>query len=243
MSVHIHSTPDALARTVAGELARAFSAAVDARGRAVFLPSAGRTPVPVYRALRERHADTLDWSRVTLLQMDEYTTVPPGEPRFADQLRRELAEPLGMDALWMWDGHRLPEPAEHADAVARLGRIDVALHGIGRNGHIGFNEPGAGDAGTVARVALAPATRRDTGWATPPRHGLTLGLEVLRRARASWLIATGRAKRDAVADLLARESENLSPATALHGCETFRIHADRAAVGLTPKLALAAELL
>ena len=242
MSLHIHSTPDALARTVAGELARALSAAVDARGRAVFLPSAGRTPVPIYRALRERHARTLDWSRVTLLQMDEYGTVPPGEARFADQLRRELAEPLGTRALWMWDGHRLPDPADHADAVARLGRIDIALHGIGRNGHIGFNEPGAGDAGPVARVALAPATRRDTGWATPPRHGLTIGLGALRRARASWLVATGPAKRDAIAALLARVSEDVCPATALYRCERFRIHADRAAADLTPELALATEL-
>ena len=84
---------DEIAELASFRVVAALRSALARRGRAVFLPSAGRTPLATYALLRERHRRSLDWSRVVCVQMDGYEGVGDRDPRgFADALRRELVE-------------------------------------------------------------------------------------------------------------------------------------------------------
>ena len=76
----------------------------------------------------------------------------------------------------------------------------IRVQGIGRNGHVAFNEPGDRRAAATRRVRLAPSTRKANGVLFT--DGVTLGLEVLAEARETLVLMTGAAKRDAAASVL-----------------------------------------
>jgi glucosamine-6-phosphate deaminase len=88
-------------------------------------------------------------------------------------------------------------------ALERAGRLDIALLGIGTNGHLAFNEPGSALDSTVRRVELHEASRVSGAlcWAEEsPAWGLTLGLRELLAAPAVIVMANGTAKASIVAD-------------------------------------------
>lgn len=211
---------DRIAGTAASRVLAALGAALERRGRAVLAPSAGRTPLSTYALLRAAHRHSLDWSRVVLVQMDEYEGVGDRDPcGFAAELRRELVEPLGIGRFLRFHdadgGLRRPLDA-YERAVRAMGGIDCALHGVGRNGHIAFNEPGDARANTTRRVLLARSTR--VANEVLFTHGVTLGLDVLAEARETVVLMTGAAKRDAAASVLFRPEGLANPAAALRRC-------------------------
>lgn len=190
-----HTAAD-LAATASAWVVDGLRATLARQPRAVWLATAGRTPVPTYRHLVRRHRQALDWGRVVVLQMDDCPSLPP-ELSFAAQLRRELVEPLGARAHLMRGPQGEFDPSAY---LAALPEIDVALHGIGRNGHVGFNEPGS-DIAEWGEVRLARTTCEDMG-VDMAATGFTLGLGRLARARRSLLVATGPSKRLAISRLL-----------------------------------------
>jgi len=124
-------------------------------------------------------------------------------------------------------------PAEYDQKIAAAGSIDFALHGIGRNGHIGFNEPES-DPNSVTRIVnLAPKTRRDNfpqmDLTDSPSHGMTLGLRDLARVKHTLLIASGEHKADAMSRLVGGSSISETPACALLNCRDFGVIMDRQA--------------
>ena len=184
----------AAARTIAATLRDAIAA----RGVATMAPSAGRTPIPCYSELRTVHRSAVDWSRVVCVQLDEYSG---GRTDLGDEVEKQLLGPLGIPQFL-----RLPQSESshsmqrHERAIAMLGGIDLAIHGIGRNGHLAFNEPGDPAYRTSRCAELADETRRSND--TDATKGLTLGIDVLVKARSSVILATGASKRRAVAKLL-----------------------------------------
>jgi glucosamine-6-phosphate deaminase len=184
----------------------------------VFLPSAGRTPLGAYARLRAEHRRSLDWSRVVCVQMDEYEGIGDRDPRgFAAALRRDLVEPLGIGRfLRFQDGDgalRMPLPAYERTVRLRLGGVDCAVQGIGRNGHIAFNEPGDPEAERTRRVRLAPSTRAANG--VPFDRGVTLGLAALGEARVTLALVIGPAKRQAAEAVLFRPAGIGNPAASV----------------------------
>ncbi len=123
-------------------------------------------------------------------------------------ITREVVEPLGMDP----DLVRVPAdrgPIEAAGesyerAITEAGGIDLQVLGIGRTGHIGFNEPGSSFASLTRVKTLTEQTRLDNARFFPsledvPTHCVTQGLGTIMRARHLVLLAFGEAKADAVA--------------------------------------------
>lgn len=167
----------------------------------------GSTPLPVWAALRERG---LDLSRVRGFALDEYLGLPAGHPEsYRAVIMREVVEPLGLDPALVRvpgdDGGPLETAgARYEEAIREAGGVDLQILGIGRTGHIGFNEPGSSLASRTRVKTLTEQTRRDNArfFASEdevPRHCLTQGLGTISAARELVLLAFGAAKAEAVA--------------------------------------------
>jgi mannose-1-phosphate guanylyltransferase len=202
--------------------------------REIFITvSAGKTPVDIHRELVERHAHALRWDRVCFVQMDEWAGVAPDDPRsFAHEMRTALVDPLGMRAIYI-DGRAGPEPVlATEERVLAGGGFALGLHGIGTNGHIGFNEPPDDGTSAARRITLAESTRVASGarfGGAPPREGITLGLRSLGRANKTIVIARGAAKSDAIRAMLGEPSP-ACPASIVTSAPDLDVLVDRAAI-------------
>lgn len=167
----------------------------------------GTSPLALYAALARRRADGLATEGLHLFALDEYVGLEASDPRsYAAYVRSMIAQPLGIPA----ENVRVPHGSTAADgaayerAIAAAGGVDVQIVGIGRNGHIGFNEPGS-DAETRTRVVeLDESTRRanaehfDGELSRVPTHAMTQGVATILSARRIVLVASGAAKAAAL---------------------------------------------
>lgn len=88
---------DILAQTTARLLVKAFSEILARKERVLFIPSSGSTPLKTYCILAKQYRDAIDWSRITIIQMDEYWTRSINrDAYFHSYLRKDLMEPLGV---------------------------------------------------------------------------------------------------------------------------------------------------
>jgi len=214
-----------------------------ARPRARLLLPTGRTPGVMYAALRAHAAaGRLPSADATVLQLDEYAGLGPADARsFAAQLRSQLAG-VPVRALRTLDGAAadLGAEAERHAAALEDAPIDLAVLGLGRDGHVAFDEPPARLASGVLLVRLAAETRADAapafgGEATVPERALTTGLGTLYRARELLLLVTGRAKAQALAAMLEAPAGPACPASLLRDHPRLTVICDReAAAALTP---------
>ncbi|MFC0680826.1 glucosamine-6-phosphate deaminase [Lysobacter korlensis] len=167
----------------------------------------GSTPLTTYAALAARRPDL---AAVRAFALDEYVGLPEGHPQsYRAVIAREAVAPLGLDPAKVRvpgdDGGPLAGAGDRYErAIAEAGGIDVQLLGIGRTGHIGFNEPGSSLASSTRIKTLTEQTRRDNARffdspAEVPKHCLTQGLGTILRSRRLILLAFGEAKADAVA--------------------------------------------
>jgi len=226
----------------AGELAaRAIAATVASRPDAVLGLATGSTPLTTWRALAGLD---LDLSAVRGFALDEYVGLPHGHPEsYRAVITREVAEPLGLTPELVRvpgdDGGPLSGAgARYEDDIVAAGGVDLQILGIGRTGHIGFNEPGSSLASLTRVKTLAEQTRADNArfFASiddVPTHCITQGLGTILRARHLVLLAFGPAKAAAVAAALEGPVSASTPGSVvqLHPKVTVIVDED-AAVGL-----------
>ena len=211
-----------------------------ARPHARMLLPTGRSPQSMYAVLRAHsRAGHLPPGTATVLQLDEYAGPGPGDPRsFAAQLREQL-EGVPLGAIRTIDG-AAPDPASEAArhaAVLEQAPIDLAVLGLGRDGHVAFDEPPARMASGVAVVSLAATTREDAapafgGAEHVPATALTTGLGTLYRARELILLVSGAAKAPALRAMLEDPVDPRSPASLLRDHPRLTIVCDREAASL-----------
>ena len=189
----------------AGELAAgAIAALVAEKQDAVLGLATGSTPLTTWAALAARR---LDLSRVRGFALDEYVGLPPGHPEsYRAVITREVVEPLGLtpELVRVPDGPVETVGADYEAAIAATGGVDLQVLGIGRTGHIGFNEPGSSFASRTRVKTLTEQTRRDNARFFDsvddvPMHCVTQGLGTILDARHLVLLAFGEAKAEAVA--------------------------------------------
>ena len=191
----------------AGALAAdAIEAVVRSKPDAVLGLATGSTPLTTWRALVGRG---LDLHRVRGFALDEYLGLPPGHPEsYRAVLQREVVEPLGLDPANVRVPYEAGDPEAagpaYEAAIDAAGGVDLQILGIGRTGHIGFNEPGSSFASLTRVKTLTEQTRRDNArfFASAdevPMHCVTQGLGTILRARRLVLLAFGEGKADAVA--------------------------------------------
>lgn len=206
MNLTIASDPEQVALAAAD----AIAGVVTGRPAAVLALPTGTTPVPVYAELADRRArGTVSLEHCTIFLLDEYLGIGADHPRsfrgFADE---HLVEGLGVpaDHLHSLDGLSADPDAECAryeDAIAEAGGLDLAVLGVGTNGHIAFNEPGS-DPSSRTRVVQLTAdtvgTKADGSEA--PSLAMTIGVATITDARRILVVATGATKASAIAALV-----------------------------------------
>lgn len=192
-------------------IAQSIRDLIEASPTAVLGLATGSTPLPIYRALaRSLAEDPLDLSGVRGFSLDEYVGMPDGHPQsYRSVITREVVEPLGLTPANIRvpnaDLRTLQESgAEYEEAIRAAGGVDLQILGIGRTGHLGFNEPGSSFASLTRVKTLAQATRADNArfFDSPsdvPMHCVTQGLGTILRARHLVLLATGEQKAAAIA--------------------------------------------
>lgn len=205
-------------------------------GLRLILPT-GRTPLGLYAALRGHAAGgSLPTGRAELFQLDEYLGLGPQDPRsYQAYLRRELRG-ITFAALHGLDGSA-PDPQAEADRHQSLldrAPIDLAVLGLGRNGHVAFDEPGSVAAAGARRVRLQDTTRADAapdfgGLAEVPEHALTVGLRTLLAAGELLVLVSGAAKAHALRAMLEDPPGEDCPASLLRDHPRLTVVCDRAA--------------
>jgi glucosamine-6-phosphate deaminase len=228
-SVEVHPAAD-WADAVAAELTDRLRAQPRLR---LCLPT-GETPVPLYAAL-SRSADPDLWSQATVVVLDDYVGLAPDDPASAGpRLRREVIDRV-RPATFIEVDHSgdLEAAVRRLDEAAQ--GLDIAIVGLGLNGHIGFNEPGSTDDLPTRVVDLHPRSReaaRGYGTTGSPERGITIGLARLREAGELWLLVTGERKAQILRAALEGPQTPEVPASYLRRHPSLRVMADEAAASL-----------
>lgn len=206
MQTHVFKTEQQVGRAAATLIAAQLLRKPDS----VLGLATGSTPLPTYRALIDMYRfGMLDFSKAISFNLDEYVGLDPLHSCSYHRFMQEnLFSQINIrpDHVHIPDGSATdPVAAARAydQAVKAAGGIDLQLLGIGRNGHIGFNEPGDALIYDCHRVELTASTieankRFFDSEADVPRAAVTLGIGAIMHARQVLLIATGEDKADAV---------------------------------------------
>jgi len=239
---------DELGRLVASRIAEVIRHKTAAGQHAVLGLATGSTPIGVYRELIRLHREEgLSFANVLSFNLDEYYPMDPASihsyHRFMwENLFSQLDIPRANVHIPRGDIRRDEVDAEcrgYEEAIQAAGGIDLQLLGIGRTGHIGFNEPGSGSESRTRLVTLDLVTRKDTaadffGEENVPREALTMGVETIFEAREILMLATGEHKADIVRRAVEGEVDHEVAATFLQRHPRTTFYLDRAAAaGLT----------
>jgi glucosamine-6-phosphate deaminase len=227
---------------VALAAARTIGDALKRRPELVLGLPAGQTPVPLYAELR-RLAKTgaIEFSRATAFALDEFAGIPRTDPRsFAYFINEHLIAGTNFDSsrVHVLDGSADDPDAEcdrYEGAIAAAGGLDLQILGIGRNGHIGFNEPADTLSARTHRVMLSPDSRRDNASRfggdadRVPKEAFSMGVGTILKARAILIVATGESKAVPVERMVRGAVTTLVPASMLQLHGNVTVYLDRAA--------------
>jgi glucosamine-6-phosphate deaminase len=209
----------------------------------------GGTPVPVYQRLIARHQQNkLDFSAATTFNLDEYIGLELSHPESYHQFMwRHFFSRVNLrpDYCHLPDptaGSLLAECERYEAAIAGAGGIDLQLLGIGRDGHIGFNEPGSSLASRTRVKHLTQQTIDDNARffesvAQVPRLAITMGIETILDSRCCLLLATGHSKAIAIKATVEGPITASVPATALQLHQNCVIVIDEDAASLLERKA------
>ena len=242
---------DGIARLVAARIAEVVRAK-QARGeRAVLGLATGSTPIGVYRELIRLHREEgLSFANVVTFNLDEYYPMQRDSIHsYHRYMWENLFAHIDVDPanVHIPDGtlprERVEEAAARYEAaIADAGGIDFQLLGIGKTGHIGFNEPGSGVDSRTRLVHLDAVTRKDAaadffGEENVPREALTMGVATILGAREIAILATGEHKAGIVRRAVEGEVDIEVAATFLQRHPDTTFYVDEAAAAELTRVA------
>src|SRR5256885_2722569 len=213
---------DQLAALAADRASDVIPRPIRANGRAVLGLPTGSTPLGVYQELIRRfQAGDVDFKRVITFNLDEYYPMTPDNPHSYQRYMWEnffAHINIERENVHIPDGttprDRLAEAcAAYEQAIIAAGGIDFQILGIGKTGHVGFNEPGSSPDERTRLVTLDTLTRKDAaadffGEENVPREAITMGVATILKARETALLRPGEQK----AALVSRRVKGAVPA-------------------------------
>jgi len=203
----------------------------------------GKTMECVYRHLVRMHQDEhLDFSLCSSFNLDEYVGLFPSDPNsYRHYMNHHLFRHVNIDPrnTHLPNGMAADLDAEcrHYEAlIHRFGGIDLQLLGIGKAGHIGFNEPLSALRSRTRVKALTPTTLKQNaasfgGEENMPRRAITMGVGTIIEARRCLLLATGESKAEVVAQAVEGPISSMVSASALQLHPRCTVIVDDAAAG------------
>lgn len=230
---------------VSEHVANVVTATLRSKPDATIVLPTGSTPLPLFDILSARAArGEIDFSLVRFFSLDDYLGLSGTEPNsLTNWLRREFISRVNLNADRVHlvpAGAADPERAAQAydDLLTQSGGIDLMVLGIGGNGHVAFNEPGASEASRTRIVTLTPETQAQAAayWQNTlgiPAQAMTMGIANMLEARRIVLIASGEGKAEALRSTVEGPITPDMPASLLrHAGNRFEIIADREAASL-----------
>lgn len=213
--VPTHIFPDSAtaAKTLAQEIKDLITLRTAAGKHVVLGMATGSTPVPFYRELIRLHKEEgLSFKNVITFNLDEYFGLSADHPesyaRFmAEQLFDHIDIPkanINIPSGTLRSDQVFSHCRDYEQKIDSLGGIDLQILGIGRTGHIGFNEPGSSRDSLTRRITLDRVTRQDAasdfrGEQNVPHFAITMGVGTILRAKKLVLMAWGENKAGVVA--------------------------------------------
>ena len=177
----------------------------------------GKTPIGLYRRLRTKPKA---FAKVRFFNLDEFFGLAPSDPAsfnhfFYEHLLNHVKFNPKNVHLFRGDVKDLEEQAQLVeDRIKVVGGIDLQILGIGRNGHIGFNEPGSSLGSRTRPKTLEPDTVEHYGGKIP-NLAITMGVGTIMEARRCLMLASGPDKADIVQRMVEGPIMSEVPATAL----------------------------
>ncbi|MGQ0713346.1 MAG: glucosamine-6-phosphate deaminase [Gemmatimonadaceae bacterium] len=234
---------DDIARLVASRIETLIREKQAGGEQAVLGLATGSTPIGVYRELIRLHRDEgLSFARVVTFNLDEYY---PMRSESIHSYHRFMWEnffdhvDIAKENVHIPRGDIANEDVEieclrYEEAIRQAGGIDLQLLGIGKTGHIGFNEPGSGVESRTRLVHLDNVTRRDAsadffGEEYVPREALTMGVATILDAREIIMLATGEHKAGIVRRAVEGDVDVEVAATFLQHHPNTTFYCDKAA--------------
>jgi glucosamine-6-phosphate deaminase len=246
----IFKEPKVAARQVAAEIATLIREREQEGRFAVLGLATGSTPIFVYQELVRLHREEgLSFANVITFNLDEYYPISPDQAQsYHHFMRQHLFDHVDLDPkrTHLPDG-TVPRAeaaaacAEYEELITRAGGIDFQLLGIGRTGHIGFNEPGSARRSGTRFIHLDRVTRQDAikdfqNEESVPRTAITMGVRTILAARRIVLMAFGEHKAGIIARTVEGEIDAEVPATFLQDHENTLLVLDESAAGELTRL-------
>jgi glucosamine-6-phosphate deaminase len=240
-------TADAGAKFVANEIKRIIEEKAKLGEKAVLGLATGASPISLYNELVRLHEEGLSFSNVITFNLDEYYPMSPDAVR---SYHRFMNEHLFSKIDIKPENINIPSGVIEMDEISNyckayeqkiddLGGVDVQILGIGRTGHIGFNEPGSTSRSFTRLVTLDKKTRRDASKdfnsiESVPRKAITMGVGTIFKAKKIFLLAWGEKKAEILSKAIEGQVTTLIPATFLQNHpEAVIVMDDPAAQDLT----------
>lgn len=243
VAVLIFEDPGQMAQRVAARISNLIAERqADGRPVVLGLPT-GSTPIGVYHELIRLHREEgLDFSNVVTFNLDEYYPMNPGSLQSYHRFMREnLFDHVNVpdDQIHIPAGDISPDAVEehcfeYEAMIRQAGGIDLMLLGVGRSGHIGFNEPGSKMEDRTRLIVLDEITRKDAASdffeeRYVPRQAITMGVGTIMESREIILMAAGEHKAPIIRRAVEEPPNDVVSATYLQHHPNAAFYLDKAA--------------
>jgi len=219
--------------------AKIFIEQINGKPNSVLGLATGSSPIETYQDLIKAYENhEVSFKDVTTFNLDEYVGLKPGdEQSYRYFMDHNLFDHIDIDKknTHIPDAYDTSNPESYDEQIAQAGGIDLQLLGLGVNGHIGFNEPGASFDSKTSVVDLVAETietnsRFFESIDEVPTKAVSMGLGSIMKSRKIVLIATGANKAEAIKHLVNDETNAQWPVTLLkkHADVTIIIDAEAA---------------
>ncbi|MCC9043612.1 glucosamine-6-phosphate deaminase [Myroides sp. M-43] len=248
-AVKVYSNKDNASAYVASRIAKIIKDKQNIGKHAIVGLATGSTPKGVYKELVRLHKDEgLSFKNVVTFNLDEYYPIlPVDDQSYVSFMKNNLFNHIDID----WSNVHIPDGTLSLEAIQAycdlyeqkivdFGGLDIQLLGIGRTGHIGFNEPGAVLESKTRLVTLNDVTREDAkddfgGKEHVPTQAITMGVQTITQAKQVILMALSQRKAEIIKKALQGEITSDIPATFLQQLAHVEYILDSEAASLLSK--------
>ena len=226
MKIFIFESKEELGKALGHE----FTELVKENPHAILGLATGSSPLETYQAIAEEAKEEgISFAEVQSFNLDEYLSCPLEDQTYRYFMNENLFSKIDIQAK----NTHFPSVSElggYDKEIEEAGGVDFQLLGIGRNGHIGFNEPGTDFHSLTHVVDLTDSTREANARFfhndknLVPTQAVTMGIGTIKKSRRIALIANGVDKAEAIAKLYREEEDPSCPATALVHHPHFEVY-------------------